>query len=172
MDKKKDWRTSQAKSFLYNGLRDGSIPLTGDEMSAAVVYREFCQNKEEFEAFPYDKHFAARLGRLRKLVSTENSKLERDAKAFYHDREIYPAPTHDAFGTLFWPTSEARKMLSEDIDCGKHKAMKPKELWSSRAEYYNNFPLDIFTKHIHQEIKSRKYLAYLKDKASKKNAGG
>jgi hypothetical protein len=45
--------------------------------------------------------------------------------------------------------------------------MKPKALYDTRIEY-QNYPLVVFRKHIHQEVKRRKFVAYCQDKAEKK----
>jgi hypothetical protein len=48
------------------------------------------------------------------------------------------------------------------MDDGKHESMKPIELYRSREEYYDNYPLTVFRtgRHIDQEERRRKMLAY------------
>lgn len=66
-----------------------------------------------------------------------------------------------------WPDSAAEKWLGKDIDDGKHTQMKPRELYQSRVEY-QDYMLTIFRGHIHQEVKKRKFIAFLKNKQAKK----
>ena len=45
------------------------------------------------------------------------------------------------------------------MDERKHKTMKPQQLYQSRKEYYDNYPLTVFREHIYQEEKRRKFMA-------------
>ena len=40
----------------------------------------------------------------------------------------------------------------------------PKELWETREEYFEEFPLDVFRSKIDQEIRTAKYLHTVKTK--------
>ena len=46
------------------------------------------------------------------------------------------------------------------MDEGKHKSMKPFELYQSRKEYYDKYLLVVFRGHIDHEERCRKFLAY------------
>jgi hypothetical protein len=59
--------------------------------------------------------------------------------------------------------------LKHDVDRGKHEIMKPKALYDTQIEY-QDYPLVVFQKHIHQEVKWRKFVAYCQDKAEKKKS--
>ena len=47
-----------------------------------------------------------------------------------------------------------------DMDAGKHKHMKLIELYQSRKKYCDNYLLIVFWKHIDQEERHHKFLAY------------
>ena len=51
-----------------------------------------------------------------------------------------------------------------DIVNDLHIVLKPKVLWESRREYFEEFPLPVFRKKIQQEIRTAKYLHTLKTK--------
>ena len=74
----------------------------------------------------------------------------------------------DRSGFISWPDSDAKAMLEEDIESDKHKTMTKKALWSSRSEYYENFPFEMFVKHVHQELRSRKFTTYVVEQRAKK----
>jgi hypothetical protein len=64
-------------------------------------------------------------------------------------------------GYPVWAGSEAARLLKIDVDNGRHLTMKPRELYAldDRPEY-RIWPLKVFRKHIHQEVRSRKTQAY------------
>jgi hypothetical protein len=53
------------------------------------------------------------------------------------------------------------------IDNQKHQTLKPQALHSTQKEY-QDYPLTVFRKHIHQEVKRRKFIAQRKAMAEKK----
>jgi hypothetical protein len=59
-----------------------------------------------------------------------------------------------------WEGSEMERLLQLDMDDGKDKSMKPIDLYKSRKEYNENYPLVVLWKHINQEQRQRKMLAY------------
>ena len=164
-NKKPKWRNSPAQVFLYNGLKDGTIPMEG--MPPKEVYEKFCKDQPAFKEFG-DELFGSRLRSLREKVSDKKSKATRDALALEADRLVHPRPTHDGYGMLFWPDSEAKELLATDIDNGKLLYLSKEALWSTRKEYYENFPQDLFIKHVFQELKSRKFKRYVEDQRQKK----
>ena len=50
--------------------------------------------------------------------------------------------------------SEAKKLLKQDIDDGKHLQFKPSDFHATREEY-KTFSLKVFQNHIYQEVDSR-----------------
>jgi hypothetical protein len=81
-----------------------------------------------------------------------------DTAAMAHDRLLFPVPTHNHRGEPWWPGSEAQRLLALDVDDNKHITMKPRQLYNTRAEYYDNYPLQVFRDHIYQEVKLRKFV--------------
>jgi hypothetical protein len=76
------------------------------------------------------------------------------------DLQLYsPAPLA-AQGYPVWAGSDAARLLKIDVDNG-HLTMTPRELYAldDRPEY-RIWPLKVFRKHIHHEVRSRKTQAY------------
>ena len=165
MPKKKEeltsWKSSMAKKILERDLISGAIPLDAKLMKPKEVY----QRHPEFSDFAYDR-FPSRLRDLRRQITDKSTSATLDQAALAHDRQLYPKATHNHRGEPRWEGSEAEQLLRLDMDAGKHKIMKPQELYNSRKEFSNNYPLKVFQKHIDQEERRRKMLAYY---ATKKN---
>mgnify|MGYP000679596165 CR=1 FL=1 len=162
-----EWKDSAARAHLCDLLMKKQIPA---ELKPKQVHEQFCKNHATFKVFKYDKNFAARLRYLRTKTVERNDRAARDSAALTADRLIYARPYNDGFGLPLWATSDAKASLCDDIDNNKHKTMTKEALWCSRAECYEFFPFDKFVKHIHQEVKTRKFHKYCKDKADKKIA--
>ena len=54
-------------------------------------------------------------------------------------------------GVPFWDVHPAKDLLEQDIMDGMAAQLKPKKLWSTRAEY-QEYTLKKFTEHYYQEI--------------------
>jgi hypothetical protein len=162
-EEKPDWRKSKAKRLLEEDLTKGTIPLESDEMGAREVYGQ----RPEFSEFEY-AHFTDRLRDLRKQIGQKKDIAFADCAALARDRAIYPKPAHNHRGEPRWEGSEAERLLRADISLFRSTQNKPVDLYRSRAEYYNNYPLVVFRGHIDQEVRRLKYNAYLKAKKKKK----
>ena len=160
-----EWKDSAAKDYLYSLIVENKI---SPNLKPKQVYEQFCQNHPTFKNFQDYKNFASRLGRLREKHATRNDRAEVDDACLAHDRTIFPEPTIDTSGNAMWQKSTAQQLLRQDITDGKHKTMKPKELYETREEYYENYNLDFFRERIYQEQRRFKHQAYLKDKADAK----
>jgi len=158
------WKDSEAKQHLEDLIRNNKIPATAKPKQ---VYETHCQHRSEFKDFG-NKNFAGRLRALREKLTKKNDRAARDARALAQDRLVYPRPHQDGFGLPLWPTSHARTLLGLDMDHEKHLSMTREELWASRPEHFEDFPFAIFVKHIHQEVKTRKFHTYCRDKAEQK----
>jgi hypothetical protein len=62
-----------------------------------------------------------------------------------------------------WHFSEAREVLKIDMAAGKHKHVKPKDLWPSRNDY-QDFDLEIFRKAIHSADDKKAKLVFRMEK--------
>ena len=153
--KKLTWRGSKARDILEKDLIRGDIPLEGNAMDAREVYLQ----RPEFADFEYN-HFRDRLRYLRNQIKEKKNRATLAITALARDRQIYPKASHNHRGEPRWEGSEAERLLRLDMDDGKDKSMKPIGLYQSRKEYNENYPLDVFRKHIDQEQRRRKMLAY------------
>ena len=55
---------------------------------------------------------------------------------------------------MTWNGSDAKNLLKQDMENGRHIIMTPKALWNSRPEY-QQFKLKTFRDHIHQNKRSK-----------------
>ena len=79
--------------------------------------------------------------------------MERDAMAYGHDLSLVQESRVVA-NDVAWHRSAAAKLLKKDVDEGRNKIMTPLQLWLDRNEY-KEFELEVFRKHIYQEVDSR-----------------
>ena len=66
-----------------------------------------------------------------------------------------------------WQDSEAEQLLKSDLAAGIGTSIKPEQLWNSRKEY-QAFPLTVFRKHIHQELRAELETGYWLNKKEEK----
>jgi hypothetical protein len=67
-----------------------------------------------------------------------------------------------------WEGSQAKRLLTCDINNGKHETLMPQALYNTQKEY-KDYPLTMFWKHIYQEVKQCcKFVAQCKAMAEKK----
>lgn len=166
-----DWTDSSAREYLYNLLLEGKVPGR-KEITPKKLYDEYLKDRPEFKPFQnYTKlGFATKLSSLRDKVEKRQGRATKDAARLAHDRLIFPAPTVDTKGDVMWQESAAQKLLQKDIADGKHKTMKPKVLYETKASYYENYELDVFRRRIYQELKAIKHIKYLTEKRAEKAA--
>lgn len=162
---KDSFAKSDAKRILEAELKNGSIPLDSSDMAPDVVYFQH----PEFATYPYET-FRDNLNKLRKKVKAKKTRSELDSLALRHDRKSHPKPEKNNRGEPRWEGSEAERLLKLDVDNGKHNTMTPQNLHKSRNEY-EDYALTVFRKHIHQEVKTRKFIKQRKDRAKKKKRG-
>ena len=70
----------------------------------------------------------------------------------------HPPSFHSHKGYIHWQYSEAQELLKEDLEAELHKTMSRMDLYGSRSEYHENFPLKAFRDKVNQEIRTAKYL--------------
>ena len=145
------WANSDAKKQLYNDIVDRLV--TADMMPATVR----AMHPDLYK--PYEKNFGTNYRSLQKSIAKHQARADEDAAALAHDLELHPTPTHGPRGYPRWKHSKYEKMLKQDIKDGLHKTMYPRELHKERAEY-EEFPLEVFRMHIHQETRSQKNRSY------------
>jgi hypothetical protein len=141
---------------------DPRFPL--QDMEPRVVHLQ----RPEFADFKIS-HFRDCLRDLRRQIIEKNNSAASDSAALARDRLIYPKATHNHRGEPQWDGdgSKAEQLLRKDMDEGKHDIMKPMDLYESRKDYYDDYPLGVFRGHIHQEAGCRKYFAFRSSKSNK-----
>lgn len=162
---KPDWKTSDAKKLLELDLISGEIPLqSGDDgMDPMDVYLQ----RPEFSEFPYE-YFRGRLLDMRKQITEKKALASVDAAALANDQKIHPKSSHSVRGEPRWDGSAAQQLLKNDIKDNKHKTMTPKDLHKSRSDYFDNYPLSVFRKHIDQEVRRQRIRASRQEKNNPK----
>ena len=149
--------------------------LTAWEIAKPILEREFLAGNikadwprgrvhkfcDEFEAVPIN-NFGNNWNRMKASIGRLQSDADRDAAAFCHDMLLHPIDYTDR-----WDGSLAQFFLKEDVADGFHLHFAPKDLWLSREEY-RAFELEIFTKHVHQESRSKLETTYWLNKKWKK----
>jgi hypothetical protein len=159
------WRKSKAKRILYDFLRDGTVPLhaTDSNGDSTMSVEDIFSLSEEFGLYDPNK-FEERLNRLRKGIVELDSRAATDRKAFDIYRKNHEVSLYSHKGYIQWQGSDAQELLWDDIEAGKLDEMTKDELWRSRSEYQNEFPLFAFRKKVEQEIRTAKYVHTLREK--------
>ena len=124
--------------------------------------------RDEYKAVKYE-NFRSNLLNLRNAMAALQVKADSDKNGLLHDQNLYPfSSRNSSFTYPRWEGSEAERKLKLDISLGRHKEVKPKVLQQSR-DAYKVFPLEIFRKHIHQEVRAKMESSYwLKKKELKR----
>ena len=167
-DKPPDWSKSKARDYLCGLILSGKLP-DRKKIKPKAVFQDYCKNRPEFKHFQDYKalKFAEKLLRLRNQLEAKADRSKEDDAAFKHDREIFPPRTEDTKGRPVWAGSKAQELLRQDIIDGKHKEKKPKYLYETQAEYFENYELEFFQNKIYQEEKAIKREAWVIAKAEK-----
>ena len=91
-------------------------------------------------------------------MKRDNSRMVRDCEYYgnfvAHLEEINAIDPPRPRDYPNWHQSEARLLLKADITAGLHKTTSPKDLYMTRPEY-QLFPLEVFRKHIYEDIDER-----------------
>jgi hypothetical protein len=96
------------------------------------------------------------LSSIRKTIRELNNRASDDEVAFQRYIANHPVAIFSHKGYPRWQDAEARDLLLQDIEAGLHKVMKKSDLYASRPEYYEQFPLNVFREKIAQEIGTAK----------------
>lgn len=167
------WKDSRAKRILYEMLMEGIVPVREeDEDNPVMSIKEIYMLHEDFALYDASK-FNERLQRLRNKIIDLDNRASDDLKAFENYKKNHEPAKRSHKGYIQWQGSCAQELLWEDLEGYlKDGAMKPKDLWMSRPEYRDEFPLDAFRDKIKQEIRTDKYIRTLeaREEAKKKKA--
>ena len=153
-----EWKSHPLREFLRLELVAGLIPLeTRGGMGPKAVWNKYCDVRPDlFEGMDY-RLFASRLRGLRSQLKRDFNRKDEDQEAFDIHRQNFPSHPFDSLGRPMWIGSGAEELLMADIEAGLYPEMDPADLWMTRPEYML-FDLHVFRKHIHQHIKTRKYV--------------
>jgi hypothetical protein len=156
------WRNSQAKHLLKEDIVKG---LVYSSMPAKEVYQ---MRPEWYKRYKFN-NFKTNLDSLHKRITKDKDRADEDLAAFLHDMAILPHPTNAAAAAYpRWQDSEAEQLLKSDIEAGVGTtSLKPQQLWESRIEY-QAYPLNVFRKHIHQEMRAETEKGYWLNKKKEK----
>jgi len=160
-----EWQHSKEKKILYKDIVEGIVVTPQMKPKQVWMTRNGIYHRFKYE------NWRNNLRSLRKKIEKELGWAASDAADLAADRLLCPVPTVTPHGHPRWKGSEAEKLLKVDIDNGRVKLMEPKDLRETSLEY-KKFPLHVFRKHIHQELRSREespyWLVKKKKKAEKK----
>jgi hypothetical protein len=165
LEPKKKWRNSEAKKILFELLRDGTIPRVQHDSNGndIMTIEEIYNLDDQFLLYDPDK-FEERLNRMRKHLDALDERAADDRKAFekYKNNHKDSIAEFTPHGYIQWQGSDAQEFIWDDIKAGKLNSMTMQELWLSRDQYKDEFPLPVFRKKVEQEQRTSKYLHTLK----------
>ena len=140
--KKETWRSSKAKEILRDAIIRG---LVNKSMTPEEVY----ESHDEYKKWP-KRNFKTNFKNLCTKVSKDKARSCYDAAAYEHDRALLCELRGSNKTSSQWNLSDAKHLLRQDIEEGKHFNMRPRELYGTCKEY-QDFDLKTFRKHIYQE---------------------
>ena len=154
------WRNSKAQKILQELLISGDIPCTTTNKAKMVeIWNTYCLPRQEFAGFRFTK-FPARLRAMQKRHATQGGQADSEYAALLHHKQHFPTPIRNHRGEPQWHGSDAERLLKADVSAKMHETMAPQQLHRTRTEY-QIYPLEVFRKHIHQEVRLQKlYLQY------------
>ena len=148
MPTKKSTPWDIAKPILYNDYHEGRV-------TGSMKPKDVWDMREEFKAVEY-KNFRTNFATMKRRIRENKGRSDIDEAGFLRDMSIYTL-AKDTEG--IWNGSPAEGLLKQDISKNYHVQMRPKILWKTRPEY-QEFELDTFRGHIHQEVRSRRETNY------------
>jgi hypothetical protein len=145
------WRFSHAKDILTQQILEGTVTQNSNPNNVYSSNDEYMR---------YDiKKFKSNLKSLLKSLDNKEERAQFDIEAVAHDMALFPRAAMTVGGYPFWDTSEAKLLLTNDIEQGVDLQLQPRDLWNSR-EAYKLFPYKIFLRRIHQERRNRTNSTY------------
>lgn len=154
------WRKSKAKKILYGMLLDGIVPMEekDDNGNQTMPLNDIYHLDPEFAKYRYDK-FRSRLNGIRDRIKDMDNRAASDEAAYENYKQNHQPSLFSHKGYIQYQGSTAQELLLMDLDDFiADGTMKPKDLWASRQEYMDQFPLHAFRDKIYQEIRTSKYV--------------
>ena len=160
------WRKSKAKNLLHKAIMNGTVPEKALDIdgNTTMTLDAIYGLHQEFGLYDFTK-FAERLARVRADIKSNKHRAEDDIIAFELCKLNHDVSLFSRKGYIQWQGSDAQRCLIEDLANGFFLTeQKPKDLWESRPEYYEQFPLKVFRDNIAQHVRTAKYLHTVKTK--------
>lgn len=153
------WKKSKARSLLYEYIVEGQVPPDATDANgrSTMQLREIYLMHPEFAEYDYEK-FSSRLSSLRKIIKDADNRARADQEAFENFKNNHPVSLFSHKGYIQWQGSEAQELLLQDMEQKLHETLGKMELYGTRREYYEQFPLSVFRDKIYQEQRTAKYL--------------
>jgi hypothetical protein len=152
------WIHSLAKKSLRTDIILGKV-------TANCIPEMVYAMRDSYKRFPFE-NFKTNMQSLIAAVGKDIARMQHDCEAHGHDLGVVKALRSDeepGSRPLSWHLSDARTLLKVDMAAGKHKQLKPKDLWETKAEY-QVFELEVFRKAIHSAVDKKEKLAFRMEK--------
>lgn len=144
--KKETWANSEAKAILRRGILNGT--LTTDMLNDPDTLYVSNSKHAKWKL----SNWKANLENLRNAIARDKGRMLRDARDYGKDKKIVMDLRHGR--PLPWHKTTCPKLLKQDVDDSRHFDMSIKDLYLDRPEY-QAFDLEVFRKHVHQEVDCR-----------------
>ena len=143
---------SKAYALLFSLLMNDVSSTALARMSVVEIWQsdELFQQYELEKFKEYYKNMVIRTDKRKQSIRDEY-------KAYQDDMLKLPRCNKTTRGYPFWETHKASELLEKDEESGRAEELKPMALWKSRKEY-QDFPIDVFRKHIYQ-LRSKRLAA-------------
>ena len=145
-----------AKPILEKDYLEGTI-------TNLMKPKDVWSMRSEFGKVKYE-NFRSNFSRMKKTIKAHKERANNDEAGYLHDVMIYTL-AKEIPG--YWHGSEAERLLQKDIKKERHTKMKPEMLWLSRPQF-QEFSLEKFRGHIHQNLRSERETNYWIVKKKKK----
>jgi hypothetical protein len=148
-----DWKSSKEKVLLRRMLMDEESPI--HNMTPKEIFKSHVDFFTKYEW----KNFKTNLKNLREKIISDRQLVLLEEAAFKQDIKNFPRNATTNRGYPFWDTHAAMGMLEKDVENGIAYELKPKQLRASKEEY-QDFPLLVFGRHVHQEKRKQREEPY------------
>ena len=145
-----------AKPILEKDYLEGTI-------TESMKPKDVWLMRSEFGSVKYE-NFRSNLSRMKKTIKAHKERANNDEAGYLHDVAIYTLAKETPG---YWHGSEAERLLRKDIKKDRRTKMKPEMLWLSRLQF-QEFSLEKFRGHIHQNLRSERETNYWIVKKKKK----
>ena len=154
-----NWKKSKAYKLLKESLRNGEISCNNNGQDWEEVYL----SHPEYAKWNHEK-FKQRLKALQDEIQNDMDRVAPDKEAFDRFAALHEVSHFSRKGYEQWQGSDAQALIWDDIIENKHITMRKRDLYGSRPEYYEHFPLNAFCAFLKQEIDTEKWRHTLKEK--------